>query len=210
VNNLWALALAYGAELSFYDRRVGQTATLFGRTLEPWRAILAVAHWLTDCGMTDLASRIEGLAKKYQTERPDLEPANLTALVVRALISCTLPSIISVSSNTSMSPEGRQEWTLKTAEVTNKACEIAQATDLDIDQQCITSKRVGRILGRLRISKHSNTSIRAWEVKASDVWRLALAFGFTSHTPPANACNAANACHACANERNTGALDCPP
>ena len=45
-----------------------------GRTLEPWRAILAVAHWLEDQGATDLYPRMLDLAQAYQTERGDLEP----------------------------------------------------------------------------------------------------------------------------------------
>ena len=45
---------------------VAETYSLLGRNLEPWRAILAVAYWLTDCGVTGLAGRIEALAHDYQ------------------------------------------------------------------------------------------------------------------------------------------------
>jgi hypothetical protein len=72
-----------------YDAQVGQTATLLGRNLEPWRAILAVAHWLTNCGVSALSSTMEALALAYQTKRPDLEPADLTAWVIKALCHYT-------------------------------------------------------------------------------------------------------------------------
>ena len=55
------------------------------RNLEPWRAILAVAQWLTDCGVTDLYSRMEALSQAYQKERPDLEGADLMPLVIQGL-----------------------------------------------------------------------------------------------------------------------------
>ena len=44
--------------------------------------MLAVAHWLTDCGVTALSSRMEALAHAYQTERLDLELPDLTAWVI--------------------------------------------------------------------------------------------------------------------------------
>ena len=43
IDDLWALALAHLPTLHEYERAVNEKARLAGRTLEPWRAILAVA-----------------------------------------------------------------------------------------------------------------------------------------------------------------------
>src|SRR5207244_5425035 len=52
VNDLWALALSQGASLPPHDAHVADTATLLGRNLEPWRAVLGIAERLTPCGGT--------------------------------------------------------------------------------------------------------------------------------------------------------------
>ena len=46
IDDLWALSLAHLPELRSYERSVNRRARLAGRTLEPWRAILAVALWI--------------------------------------------------------------------------------------------------------------------------------------------------------------------
>ena len=84
-------------ELPRYDARVADTATLLGCNLEPWRALLAIAQWLTDCGVPALYHRMEALAQAYQKERPDLEPADLMALTIRALLHYSISSVSSIS-----------------------------------------------------------------------------------------------------------------
>lgn len=56
IDCLWALSLTNLAELPRYETFVNEKARLTGRTLEPWRAVLAVAGWLKrtvwrDCGI---------------------------------------------------------------------------------------------------------------------------------------------------------------
>ena len=55
-----------------------------GRILEPWRALLAVAHWLQTTGVEGLYTRMLTLAQAYQTERRELEPPDLTAWTIQA------------------------------------------------------------------------------------------------------------------------------
>src|SRR5258708_11313308 len=56
--------------------------------LERWKAILAVASFLTDRGVTDLWDRVARLSRDYQGERQGFESGDLPALVVRALCVC--------------------------------------------------------------------------------------------------------------------------
>ncbi|MBN2099779.1 MAG: DUF3854 domain-containing protein, partial [Dehalococcoidia bacterium] len=86
LDDLWAVALASLSSLPSHEAAVNADAPLFGRTLEPWRALLAVAHWLDELGEVGLYGRMADLAKAYQTERADLEPVDLTRMVVRALL----------------------------------------------------------------------------------------------------------------------------
>jgi hypothetical protein len=92
LNNLWTLALHYCSIIPGDDAQVGQTAAPLGRILEPWRAMLAVAHWLTACGVDGLTGRMEALSQGYQAQRPDLEPADLMALTIRALLHYSVSS----------------------------------------------------------------------------------------------------------------------
>ena len=84
--SLWSVGLAYLPELAAYEREVNDESRLAGRNLEPWRAVLAVALWLDNNGIDGLWYRMEALSVDYQSERIDLEPGNLTALVIRALV----------------------------------------------------------------------------------------------------------------------------
>jgi hypothetical protein len=65
---------------------VNHQATLTGRNLEPWRPLLAVAKWLNDQGVTGLWKRMEALSQGYQAERQDLEPGDLTTLVIQQVL----------------------------------------------------------------------------------------------------------------------------
>ena len=57
MDDLWALGLAHLSTLHEYERAVNEKARLAGRTLEPWRAILAVALWLEDHDPQNLLRR---------------------------------------------------------------------------------------------------------------------------------------------------------
>jgi len=150
---------------------------------------VSVALWLQDLGAHDLYTRLETLARDYtQKERPTLEYGNLTYVLIRALFACTGTSISSFPSVSSIKGEGGTEqrakpWTLPTADITAAAMKIAQESELDIDPDAITARRVGRHLARLRLKKDPDTSKRAWEITLADLTRLALSFGLVADQP---------------------------
>jgi hypothetical protein len=82
VDDLWALGLAHLPELTAHDRDAAALASLAGRNLDPWRAILAVAHWLQERhGIADLFDTLEKLSRNYQVERGDYEEADGTRVL---------------------------------------------------------------------------------------------------------------------------------
>jgi hypothetical protein len=86
VDDLWALGLSFMRELPGHDDKAAAKASLSGRDLEPWRAILAVAHWLDKShGYEGLFERIEKLSVNYQEERSDLEDHDAVRVALQAL-----------------------------------------------------------------------------------------------------------------------------
>jgi Domain of unknown function (DUF3854) len=187
LNNLWALALAYGATLPRYDADVGETATLLGRNLEPWRAILAVAHWLTACSVQGLSQRIEALSQAYQQERPDLEPPDLTAWVIRAL--CQYASSASSASST-----GESRWEFSSKSIQQELVALLENEENGLEPQSATVPRVGRVLGKLRLTQKPRTGPkdpRIWVLKREELRRWLVAYGmplpdviFSDTSPP--------------------------
>ena len=93
IDDLWALALRHLKELREYDRKVPELASLSGRNLEPWRALLAVALWLQDKGASRLFEKLDGLSQTYQKGRAELETPDLTSLVIQALCHCAVSAM---------------------------------------------------------------------------------------------------------------------
>jgi hypothetical protein len=194
IDNLWALALAHLPELPQYEATVNQRARLTGRNLEPWRALLAVAAWLDDQGVAGLYDRMETLSMSYQGERPDLEIGDLTALIIRAINAVCAMNAIN---------EKTPPITLKTAEITAAAQQIVADDELDFDQDMITSRRVGRVLGKMRLAsggRQSGRGARQWVVTYRDLEKWTLAYGLElpdelkRHvpSPPVNGVNGGN------------------
>ena len=177
VNDLWALALSHGATLPAYDAHIADTATLLGRHLEPWRAILAMAQWLTDCGVTDLYGRIEALSQTYQTERPDLEPANLTAWVIQALRHYATSA---TSATRRGEYQGDEEWEFPTKAIQEALIDLLQDEESDLDITKISTDRIGRILGKLRLEKKTRIRQRGprqWCLKKEELRRWLVSYG---------------------------------
>jgi Domain of unknown function (DUF3854) len=170
VDDLWALALANLSSLPPYESPVNERATLTGRALEPWRALLATALWLDENGLPGLWGRMEKLSVSYQGERGDMESGDLTVLVIRALCrgaGCDISDIRDVSD---IKREGKP-WTLKTSQITETAKEIAEELELDIKLEDITSRRIGRVLGKMRFKKarEGGKGTRLWQVSADEL-----------------------------------------
>lgn len=184
IDDLWALALLYLAELSRYEMRVNETATLTGRNLEPWRAMLAVALWLEDSGLVGLYSRIERLSTSYQKERQQFESGDVTALIIRALGKCLGCDVVTFCDPCDVSLDGvsDEKEFIRTADIEAAAKAIIEVDELDVDVERLDSRHIGRILGKLRFDKgnEGGTHKKGWKVSQREVARFARALGLTS------------------------------
>jgi hypothetical protein len=160
-----------------YDTQVAETAALLGRILEPWRAILAVAHWLTDAGVTALDKRMDALSQAYQDERPDLEPPDLTAWVIQALCH------YATNATSATMPGGSQQeeiWEFPTKEIKQSLVVLLQDEETGIDTTTLSTDRIGRILGKLRLKKKPRKGAndpRQWQLTHEDLRRWLLSYG---------------------------------
>lgn len=174
VDDLWALSLSHLPELSQYETLVNDHADLTGRTLEPWRALLAVALWLDDNGQKGLWGRMHGLAKTYQDERRELESSDLTVLVIRALCHCAGSAISATANGTP-----QKEWVFKTQNITEAVRLIAQESELDLNLDEISSQRVGQVLSKMRLKQKprpGGRGSRLWQVTLSELQRWATVY----------------------------------
>ena len=184
VDDLWLVALAHLPQLPGYETWVNDNARLTGRNLEPWRATLAVAKWLDDQGVAGLWERMERLAVDYQKERPGLEMSDLTGLVIRALgvlIGQQLKAdeagrISGVNGVSGM--KGAHEFATKS--ITDAAKKLAEDEEMDIDPEHVSSRRVGRTLGKMRIKKadQSGGKQRGWAITLADLERWCVSYGY--------------------------------
>lgn len=172
VDDLWSLACSNLPALVTYETRVNQRAELTGRNLEPWRAVLAVALWLENEGVGGLWQRIETLSRAYQSERATLEATDITALVVQALSKCL---------------GDKDSDVISTKDVTAAAKQIAEDDELDIDDDRINSKRIGRIIAKMRLESNKNRKkARGWIVSRQVIERWGASYGVEIDTGGAN------------------------
>ena len=184
IDILWALALLHLAELSKYEARVNESATLTGRNLEPWRALLSIALWLEDAGVAGLYRRMESLSTGYQKERRQLESGDTTALIIRALIKCLGCDVVTLCDPCDVTLErvtDDKEF-IRTADIETAAKEIAAADELDIDLEKLDSRQIGRILGKLRFEKgnEGGTHKKGWKVSRRELARFVRAHGLAT------------------------------
>jgi hypothetical protein len=118
------------------------------------------------------ACRLEWKSWRWITRRSgrELEVGDLTALVIRA--------IYAICANSAILPETHPEWVLKTSEITAAAKTIVEDDELDFDAEHINSRRVGKVLGKLRIGtagREAGRGARRWKVtqKDLDTWQRA-------------------------------------
>lgn len=184
VDDLWALALSNLAALPKYEAQVNQRATLTGRNLEPWRALLAVAAWLEDAGASDLYRRMEKLSTGYQQERQQLESTDLTALVVRALCKCLKCDVVTLCDPCDLSTESvtDEKAFVRTIDIESAAKEIAEADELDIDLEKLGSRQIGRTLSKLRFKKgrEGGTGKKGWSVSKRELGRFVRSLGLVT------------------------------
>jgi hypothetical protein len=162
-------------ELEAHDRDVANDATLAGRSLEPWRAILAVAHWLDDKGMDGLWDRMNRVSVAYQKERPELETSDYTALTIRAL--CAKCANLANCANQTDRSGG---FEVTSADVAKEALGIIGNEDIGINPEKITAQRVGMVFNQLRLQKPPRSGgkgARRWRITLSELKRYTAAYG---------------------------------
>jgi hypothetical protein len=175
IDDLWAVGLAGLPELPDYDRRAAQLATLAGRNLEPWRAVLAVALWLEERHQVrGLFERMEKLSMDYQGERAEYEDHDKTRILYRALLELTAEA----------GPEG---VSLTPSTIAAAMKRIAQEEELGKeDEPFATPQTVGWAMKRQRFKRppQRNRKGKEWVVTRAEVEQAARAHGIEP-SPPA-------------------------
>ncbi|GAP11285.1 hypothetical protein BECAL_02471 [Bellilinea caldifistulae] len=178
-----------------FETHVAQNARLSGRNLQPWKAILSVAAWWDSLDQQHrlqhsytvrnqgqdqvviggLWQRLEEMSWRYQQEESaDQQSGDIFLLVLEGL--CKLADEKSdIKDNSDIHSAG---WTFTTSQISEAAQHIAEQTEADIDPEKITSRKVGRLLGKLRLRKacEAGKGTRMWQITLADLTRWAAVY----------------------------------
>jgi hypothetical protein len=175
IDDLWATGLEHLPSIPRFDELAASRSELCGRTLDPWRGILAVALWLQEeHGIRGLYDRMAQLSVGYQTERIGIEENDRVRVLFRALLRLT----------EGHEPEQRVELFPK-----NIAAEMNQLAEQDSlggssDHPFARPDTVGRMLRAQRFDQAARQGRgRPWIVTRQEVVRRACAFGVVPETP---------------------------
>ncbi len=196
VDELWAVGLANLPDLHNFEIFVAQKARLRGRNLQPWKAILSVAAWLDSLDedhhlvhpnkirsqgqeqvvIGGLWERLEELSWLYQQEETaDQQSGDLTLLILQAL-----SKLAGYKSDIKDNSDIRTtSWTFSTSQISETVQDIAKNTEADIDVDSINSRKVGRLLGKLRIRKtrEAGKGTRQWQITFTELERWSAGYG---------------------------------
>jgi hypothetical protein len=173
IDDLWVLGLAHLNEIPEFDRIAAANASLCGRNLDPWRPILAVAAWLEkhhgvkNLWVKGLFRRMERLSVEYQTERAEIEDADKTRVLLRALLRL------------SVGWEGKPH-TLLAQSISDAMNGTASEEDLaEPGKPYMTPRRVGWLLKRLRFRRPDSRFNRGkqWVFTRAEIETAARAYG---------------------------------
>ena len=183
IDDLWGLALTNLPKLSNYEADANARASLTGRNLEPFKAILAVAAWLEEEGAAGLWKRMNDLSVAYQGERQEMESTDLTTLVVRAICKCLVPTCdVSTFCDVCDVFLDTQKVFIRTKEITEVAKAIAEEQELGIPEESISDRRIGWIIKKLRLEsgREPGTGKHGWKVSQLEMQRFVFAFGLNT------------------------------
>ncbi len=181
-DDLWALALANLSKLPPYESRAAEQSTLAGRSLEPWRAILAVAMWLEEHGVSGVHARMGVLSHLYQSERMEMETTDVSALLVRALVQLALEDH---SLTAYPSPgEAWGKWILdpkvilhfSSADIAERALKIVRENEYDLNGNHLDATHTGMLMHKLRFQTTRYAQRRLWNIPIQDLLKLALSY----------------------------------
>jgi len=120
---------------------------------------------------------MEALSLTYQKERPDLEPTDLTALTIQALCHYAIKAMSAISVGVS-APEKNISFT--TADLTEIVRTLAKDQETDIEPESINTKRVGRVLGKMRLKEKprpGGKGPRQWQLTKAELQRWLVSYG---------------------------------
>ncbi|MEJ7578659.1 MAG: DUF3854 domain-containing protein [Pyrinomonadaceae bacterium] len=186
IDDLWATGLMHVCALREFETWVDDNATLAGRNLEPWRALLSVAAWLDASGVNGLWDRMHRLAVDYQSERHTMETDNLSLLVIRALYVCVAEADITDITDIKDITLSESSYKVKSADVVKHVREIAEELEVDIDLERLDNRRIGRVLGSFRLKqlRLGAKQDRGWYITADALESLASAYGLRPLNQP--------------------------
>jgi hypothetical protein len=198
VDDLWCLALAHLPELKPFETQVNARARLTGRSLEPWRALLAVAAWLEEGGVAGLWARLEQLSVDYQTERTELEVGDFTSLVIRGLATWCASHASCASCASHLQVAADVHWLLSSSQLAEAIAEMTRQSDTASAVGSRLTQRVGLTLSKMRFQKPprpGGQGRRMWLVTAAEIrrWAAAYAIPLADPWPPAGSAQAGTA-----------------
>jgi hypothetical protein len=124
------------------------------------------------------------LSVDYQTERPNLTVGDLTALVIQSLVACIEPIVAA-------NPAERA-FTFPTKVVTEAAKKLIEDGELDFDVEKVSSRRIGRVLGKMRVKNERTGKSRQWAISLADLMRWCNSYGISVSDNIINAINVTN------------------
>ena len=165
IDDLWAMSLAYLAEMPAFDKLIGEKSKLIGRDLQPWRAILAVAAWLDSLGVDALWGKVESLAAgTYQDERIDLEKVDINRIAMYALGEYAARTPTKV------------EWLFSTQAIVDIMHRIIDDDEIEIEKYYVNSRMMGHRFNKMRLGRDLNQRPRQWKISRSELVNLFTAY----------------------------------
>ena len=136
-----------------------------------------------ELGGLGLFDRMSSLSVSYQSARPEIEAADLTRLILRAIVFCISPGTPEPFCMGDLTAAGRREWSITTTEITTKKHQLIETEELDFDIEATNSRRIGRAVGKLRIPKNSNGKNRGWDIQAANLDKHLKSYSLPANDP---------------------------
>jgi len=122
------------------------------------------------------------LSVAYQKERSSVEESDLTILVIRALglvVGKTVREQLGVRDVSDGSDVYRMNSFFLTSTITTACQAFVVAMELDINPDQVSSRKVGRVLAKMRLPKarQQGTGQKGWMISIADVVRWIISYG---------------------------------
>jgi hypothetical protein len=184
IDDLWAAALAALPAAADAWAALDADGSVLGRDYEPWRAVLVAAQLVEAAGVDGLTQRMRAVMHAYQAERADLLDTDRTVAVVRALLQ--LAKRPEVGDIRDIRTVRDIKWETPPTVETRDICVAIKALAAvdDEDAEWASTRRIGRVLGRLRLARaRHHGKARGWEVSASALLGLGRVYGVLQGPP---------------------------